>query len=118
MNNIDLLEFSNHLEIKYIDIIQEIHLEYCTKSNTDCTNSNNNYISFNVLRISKGYTNVGFGSKILTETCRFADKNNVHIELLPTILFGADLNRLIKFCNNHGFIMIGDRMIYMPIKPE
>jgi GNAT superfamily N-acetyltransferase len=111
MNNINLLEFSNHIEIKYANILQEIHLEYCD-------NNKGKYINFNVLNISKHYRNIGFGSKILSEVCRFADKQNVRIELLPSTLFGADLNRLIVFCVKHGFMMIGDKMVYIPVKPE
>jgi hypothetical protein len=126
MNKIELLEFSNHLEIKYMNIIEEIHLEYCTVSNNNCTTSdtnnntisNNDYISFNVLKINNGYRNIGFGSKILSETCKFADNNNIPIRLMPTGLWGADLNRLNNFCIKHGFIMIGDRMVYLPTKKD
>lgn len=111
MNNIDLLEFSNRLEIKYIDILQEIHLEFVD-------GYRGQHINFNVLNINKHYRNVGFGSKILTEVCKFADEQNVRIELLPSSLFGANIKRLIKFCKQHGFIQIGDMMVYMPTKKD
>ena len=111
MNNIDLIEFSNRIEIKYMSILQEIHLEFVD-------NGKGQYISFNVLNINKHYRNIGFGSKILNEVCKFANEQNVRIELMPTNLFGANVKRLIKFCNHHGFLLIGDRMIYMPIKKD
>ena len=111
MNKLDLLEFSNHIEIKYIDILQEINLEYCTSSNGD-------YINFNVLNINKHYRNLGFGSKILSETCKFANENNISVKLMPTSLFGANLKRLVKFCKQHGFIEIGDTMVYIPVKKD
>ena len=111
MNKLDLLELSNHIEIKYANILQEINLEFVD-------NNKGIYISFNVLNINKHYRNIGFGSKILDEVCRFADKQNVRIELLPSNLFGADINRFIVFCVKHGFMMIGDKMVYIPVKPE
>jgi GNAT superfamily N-acetyltransferase len=109
MNKLDLLEFSNHIEIKYIDILQEINLEFVD-------GKRGQYINFNVLNINKHYRSIGFGTKIMSELCKFADKHNVRVELYPTNLFGANLKRLIKFCNKHGFIMIGDIMVYMPVK--
>lgn len=107
MTKLDLENFSNRIEIKYIDILQELHLEYVD-------NYKGQYINFNVLKINELYREVGFGSKILREVCRFADKQNVRIELLPTNLFGSNVERLMNLCFKHGFINIDDKMIYLP----
>ncbi len=109
MTKLDLENFSNHIEIKYIDILQEIHLEYVDSDKGQ-------YINFNVLKIKEQYRNIGFGSKILSETCKFANKQNVRIKLLPTCLFGSDIERLMNLCFKYGFIRIVDEMIYLPVK--
>jgi GNAT superfamily N-acetyltransferase len=104
-----LKDFQTIVRKKYKGIVQEIVLEHCTDKQGD-------YINFNVLRIKPNNQNKGYGSLILSEVLRLADVENVRIRLLPTNLWGSDLKRLKQFCQKHGFVPDGDRMIYYPQK--
>ena len=105
-----LKDFQTIVRKKYKGIVQEIALEHCTDKQGD-------YINFNVLRIKSRQQSKGYGSLILSEVLRLADVENVRIRLLPTNLWGSDLKRLKQFCQKHGFVQDGDRMIYYPQNP-
>lgn len=109
MLNQDILNnYCTAIRKKYKSIVQEICLEHCTDAKEQ------QYINFNVLRIKPNRQNKGYGSLILSEVQRLADVENVRIRLLPTNLWGSDLRRLRGFCQKHGFVQDGERMVYYP----
>jgi GNAT superfamily N-acetyltransferase len=76
------------------------------------------YIYLVVIKIKKSKREKGYGSAILLEIIKFADKYNVQIVLYATNIFGADLQRLYKFYIKHGFVLIKNskygKFIYKP----
>jgi GNAT superfamily N-acetyltransferase len=114
MDQIVLDEFTGNVRDKYKNKIQEISLEHCTDTEGD-------YINFNVLRIKKSQQGKGYGSSIMSAVIQLADRENVRVKLLVTNLWGSDTRQLREFVRKHGFTdaeVEKDRMIYFPKKPR
>lgn len=109
MDAIVLKQYCTYLKVKYVGIVQDIKLEYCT---------DDEHIILNLIRIRKPMRNIGWGSIILEEIVRFADLHNVQIRLYATNVYGSDLQRLYKYYQKYDFILIENdndgHMIYYP----
>jgi GNAT superfamily N-acetyltransferase len=109
-----LKEFADFLiKIRYKNVLKELKLD--TWQDDDGM-----YICLNVILIKKSARNKGNGSLILKDIVQFADLHNVRVKLYCTNLYGADLQRLYKFYERHGFVLIkkdnDGHMIYFPNK--
>ena len=112
INQSILNDHAARLRAKYKNKIHEISLEYCTDNQGE-------YINWNVLRIKPSQQSKGYGSLVMSEIVSIADQENVRIKLIPTNLWGSDVQRLRGFCQKYGFIKDSkdkDRMIYYPKK--
>lgn len=45
----------------------------------------------------------GYGTRVMTLLCRFANENKVHLVLTPTNEYGSSLKRLINFYKKFNF---------------
>jgi ribosomal protein S18 acetylase RimI-like enzyme len=89
---------------KYINVLHEVKLEH----NTD--DDGTIYVHLNVIKIKKPERNLGWGTKIMSDIVKFADEQNVRIELYASNIFGSNTERLFEFYERQGFSrIIGDR---------
>lgn len=56
----------------------------------------------------------GVGSEVMRNLSRFADINNLWLELTPSSVFGTDPERLVAWYSSFGFLVKGNRMIRAP----
>lgn len=111
LTKIALKEFASYLKnVQYKNVLRVIKLEYCTDDD------NNVYIHLNIIKIKKASQNQGYGSLIMSDIIRFANKHNVRIELYASIIFGSEISRLYKFYERFGFVKVVNdpdhKMIY------
>lgn len=92
LTKIVLKQFCTYLRRdKYKNVLQQLKIEYCTDDNGTV------FIHLNIIQIKTRQKNQGWGSKIMSDIIKFADDQNVRIELYASNVFGSDVNRLYKF---------------------
>jgi GNAT superfamily N-acetyltransferase len=93
-------EFVTYLKkVKYKNILQNLKLLYITDNGCP-------HLYLEIIRIRKPARNQGYGSKVMKDIVRFADKNNVQIRLYALGIYGSDLKRLYIFYRRFGFFLI------------
>ncbi|MFA5420254.1 MAG: hypothetical protein WC341_17505, partial [Bacteroidales bacterium] len=95
---------------KYIKIIQDLNLEYCT-------DDNGGYVQLLLIQMKTRMRNKGWGSSVMSDIIRFADEHNVRVKLWITDVYGSDLKRLKAFYKRNGFHTLANgNMTYHPQK--
>jgi GNAT superfamily N-acetyltransferase len=113
LNQDELDKTSSYLKkVKYKNVLQNLKLEY-QQDEPD----SEPYIYLVLIRIKKSQQHRGYGSKVLSEVIKIADKHGVNIILFATNIFGADLKRLYTFYRKHGFVLkdnVLNKFVYKP----
>jgi GNAT superfamily N-acetyltransferase len=111
LTKIALKEFVSYLKnVQYKNVLRVLKLEYCTDDD------NTVFLHLNIIKIKKPFQCKGYGSQIMSDIVRFANNNNVRIELYASTIFGSELQRLYKFYSKFGFTKVVNdkdhKMIY------
>lgn len=117
LTKIALRLFSSDLKkVKYPGVLHEIKLEHCTDAD-GCI-----YIHLNTIKIKTPERNQGWGTLVMSDILKFADTQNVRVELYASVIFGSDIQRLLEFYERLGFTKITDdkdnKMYRLPRKLE
>lgn len=96
-----LKKYNSYLRnVMYAGKIEQLKLTYNT-DDTECP-----HIYLDIIKIRRKYRNQGYGTKVIKNIARFADKHNVQIRLYAANIYGSDLKRLYIFYRRFGFILI------------
>ena len=86
--------------VMYAGKIERLNLTYNT-DDTECP-----HIYLDIIKIRRKYRNQGYGTKVIKNIARFADKYNIQVRLYASVIYGSDLKRLYVFYRRFGFILI------------
>jgi GNAT superfamily N-acetyltransferase len=116
MDQVLLKEFTANLKkVKYKNVLQSLTLEY----NTDQAIP---YIYLGLIKIKPSQQNKGYGSSVLSDIIKLADREQLEVRLYATNIYGAELKRLYGFYRKHGFVLIHNNkdgnFIYRPTKKQ
>lgn len=62
-----------------------------------------NQLELNVIKIKPEFKNQGWGKKIMTDLCSYADKHDLIITLTPSDSFGSNVGKLKAFYKAFNF---------------
>lgn len=108
-------EIQRELEEKYSKVIDRLWIFQ--------HNSPIKHLEVNVIKIKNEFKNQGWGSKIMSEICEFADATNQITTLTPNDTYGSDVSKLKAFYKKFNFQLnrgaqsihsISDSMIRFP----
>jgi ribosomal protein S18 acetylase RimI-like enzyme len=116
MDQIVLKEFTTNLKkVKYKNVLHSLTLEY----NTDQAEP---YIYLGLIKIKPSQQNKGWGSSVMSDILKLADREQLEVRLYATNIYGAELRRLFAFYRKHGFVLIHNNkdgnFIYRPKKRQ
>lgn len=67
-----------------------------------------NIIHLYLIEVPEKHRGKGYAKLLIKRLCNYADKQKCIITLKPTAQFGADLERLVNFYKNFGFVFNAD----------